>query len=764
MYIGLDLETTGLNPKNDHIIEVAIILFDDEKIIEEWTTLVRPPIPIPAFTTHLTGITNDMVKDAPLLKDVLPKIQEKIGALPIMGHFIFFDVNFLNEYRAGLPNVQLDSCQLAQALMHKEASYSLEVLAQKLQIPQPNAHRAINDVRANIELMWRLCAHVRALSNDEKEILKPILQKSQWPWAPVLLSVLDQTVRPTDALLPNDETVQNTSSESHTNLAELVKDAQTPFLCEEGSHTTQDVLDYAVAQKENSLLVLPFVQNLPTHPDLGVLKHPNQYLDEDRLKHFIEREVLDTGSTMLAVKASLWKRQTQSGEKAEIRLVKDEGSLWYDICCQEEDSGKSFYKKAQENAFQKKVIAVSHLHFLKDRSRKDPSLPVPHNVIVTQMEELVRTVESAWHIRLSEGRFLSDLERLQKENPDHHEVIESLTSRVSILFGFCGMFLQKYGMAEDVRHPLVVEPWHTNSAEWNKVKMSAEAIEEATAALGDHMQASPTLDEFSRYLSYLTKILRTASPILWMTWSSDNQPIVHSFPEKPADLFKERVWKGLEHLHCFCHHGDLKDQFEFLKKELGLPENIQTLQAEESIALPIEYPKMEMRSPNDAAYISDVAHELSTQLDKVEGNSMVLVNAQTASEQLFYKLSDFAKANNKKLFVQFMGGGLGKIVKMSENSNGRNIYVGNEDLFDILISEGIPLRFLAMHRLPFSNPKDPIQMGRAKAYDDAYKGYTLPTAALRFRSILNDFLGNEWKSKKILILDPRIKDYEEWFY
>lgn len=764
MYIGLDLETTGLNPKNDHIIEVAIILFDDEKIIEEWTTLVRPPIQIPAFTTHLTGITNDMVKDAPLFKDVLETVREKVKDLPIMGHFIFFDVNFLNENRTGLPNVQLDSCQLAQAFMPKEASYSLEVLAQKLNIPQPGAHRAINDVRANIELMWRLCAHVRALSNEEKEMLSPILKKSQWPWAPVLLDVLAQAVRPTDALItsPNNETAS--SGETHTDLKKLTQETEPPFLCEEGSHTTQDLMDYALAQEESSLLVLPYLQNLPSHPDLGVLKHPNQYLDEERLERFTEREVLDTGSTMLALKANLWRKQTVKGEKTEIRLVKDEGSLWYDICCQEDDAGRSFYKKAQENAFQKKVIAVSQLHFLKDRSRKEPSLPVPHNVIVSQLEELVRTVESAWHIRLSESRFLSDVERLQKENPEHKELLESLSSRVSILFGFCGMFLQKYGLAGDIRHPLVVETWHLNSSEWNKVKMSAESIEEVTAALGDHMQITPTLDEFSKYLSYLTKILRTASPILWLTWSADEQPIVHSFPEKPADLFRERVWKDLPRLHCFCHHGDLKDNFEFLKKELGLPEELKTIQAEQSLGLPIEYPKMTMRSPNDAAYISDVAHELSTQLDKVEGNSMVLVNAQAASEQLFYKLSDFAKANNKKLFVQFMGGGLGKIVKMSENSNGRNIYVGNEDLFDLLVSEGIPISFLAMHRLPFSNPKDPIQMGRAKAYDDAYKGYTLPQAALRFRSILNDFLGNEWKGKRILILDPRIKEYEEWFY
>ncbi|QQR55581.1 hypothetical protein IPG41_03435 [Candidatus Peregrinibacteria bacterium] len=763
MYIGLDLETTGLNPKNDHIIEVAILLFDDNKILEEWSSLVRPPIPIPPFTTHLTGIDDEMVKDAPTLQEILPLIKEKIGDLPIMGHFIFFDVNFLNEKGAGLPNVQLDSCQLAQVFMYKEASYSLEVLTQKLGIEQPNAHRAIHDVRANIELMWKLCGHLRALPKEDKTLLRPILEKSQWTWAATLLQVLDEKQQKSDELLPSGGGEFSPVSEKHTHLKSIVAEIQPPFLCEEGSHTTQDLIDYALEQNEESLLVLAHVQNLPAHPDLGVLKHPNQYLDEERLEQFVQRTPLDTGSSMLALKVSLWAKYTKKGEKSEIRLVKDEASLWYDICCQEESAEKSFYKKATETAFSKKVRVVSHLHFLKDRSRKDPALPLPPNVIVAQSEELVRTLEQAWHIRLSESRFLSELSRLQKENPAHKEIIDSLAARVSILFGFCGMFLQKYGLPGDARHPLVVEAWHQNSSEWNKIKMSAEAIEAATAALGDDLQNGPSLDEFTRYLTYLTKILRTASPILWMTWSADEEPIIHSFPEHPSTLFTERVWKGIEKLHLFCHHADLKDDFEFIKKELGLPETLQHLKAKESLPLPIEYPKTQMSKPNDVAYVSDVAHELTEQLLPLQGNAFVLVNAQTASEQLFYKLNDFAKKNGKKLFVQFMSGGLGKIVKMAENSNGKNIFVGNEDLFDMLLNEGVDLRFLALYRLPFSSPSDPIQLGRAKAYVDAYKGYTLPHAALRFRAILNEFLANQWEGKRILILDPRIRDYEKVF-
>ena len=145
-FVALDLETTGLNPHNDHVIEVAIVRFDEQgKILDEWSSLVKPSVSIPSFTTRLTGIDNTMVKDAPKLDELRDTILEKIGNRPIVGHYIFFDVNFLNQKGFDFGNQQLDTCQLAQVLFPNEPSYSLEVLVKKLKIDQPGAHRALKD-------------------------------------------------------------------------------------------------------------------------------------------------------------------------------------------------------------------------------------------------------------------------------------------------------------------------------------------------------------------------------------------------------------------------------------------------------------------------------------------------------------------------------------------------------------------------------------------------------------------------------------------
>lgn len=761
MFICLDIETTGLSAQDDHIIEVAIVLFDREKIIDQWSSLVKPTISIPAFTTHLTGITNELVKDAPTLKEVKEVILEKLGAWPIMGHFIPFDVGFLNEKGFGLKNQMLDTCQLAQAFMAKETSYSLEVLCQKLGIRQVSAHRALDDVLANIELFWQLSDHVRALSTKEKESIRPLLQKSDWGWAEHILPLLEG--KDGKRIVQSESVVVSTHSEEHADLTKLTAELKPPFILEERSHTYQDLLNYALAQEEKSLLVLATPEHLPAHKDLGILKHPNSYLDEARFGIFISKERLSGTETMIAVKMQLWLLETETGDKAELRFIKEEKELWFDLCCQEGGTPESFFAKAQNSSQKKKVMVVSHHYFLKDRSRKDPLLKLPTNLIVGEVEQLVVAIEDAWHIRLSESRFLQDLHRLKNENPDAIEVIDSLASKVSILFGFLGMVMQAHGNMNDPHHTLVLETHHYNTTEWNKVKGSADSIESIISALGDHCKKSTALEEFSRYLLYLTKILQLTAPMLWLSLSKERQPIVHAFPKNVQEIFVERVWHGISRLHLFSHHGNLKDDFVFLKQELGLPMELQTESAKEALPLPLYYPEKLIRSPNDPQNIEDVVNELKSWLPKAEGNVMLIANSMTTAEQFFYKLAKVTKELELKLLVQNMGGGMGKIAKLSGKTNGKNVFVGNEDFMDFLMAEGIDLRFLAVHRLPFSSPEDPIQKARTSSLKDPYKEFTLPHTSLRYETLLSHFLGNQWQGKKILILDPRVNDYEGYF-
>lgn len=94
-YVALDLETTGLAPYWDEIIEVGALRVRGGEVSEHFTSLVKPRNEIDEFIIDLTGITNEMVADAPPIGEVLPQLRAFIGQDVVVGHNVNFDVNFL---------------------------------------------------------------------------------------------------------------------------------------------------------------------------------------------------------------------------------------------------------------------------------------------------------------------------------------------------------------------------------------------------------------------------------------------------------------------------------------------------------------------------------------------------------------------------------------------------------------------------------------------------------------------------------------------
>jgi len=94
-YIVLDIETTGLSRYIHKITEIAAVKVKDNKIIEEYQTLVNPETKIPRFITRLTGIDNEMVKDAPTINEVMPGLLKFLGNHTIVAHNATFDYGFI---------------------------------------------------------------------------------------------------------------------------------------------------------------------------------------------------------------------------------------------------------------------------------------------------------------------------------------------------------------------------------------------------------------------------------------------------------------------------------------------------------------------------------------------------------------------------------------------------------------------------------------------------------------------------------------------
>lgn len=156
-YICLDLETTGLRPSKDWIIEVAAYRVRDGYVEDRFVSLVRPGeiSKVTPFITNLTGISREMVSDAPLPDDVLPELFEFVGEDMIVGHNTCFDMNFLYDgaVRAGLPpigNDFTDTMRISRRTYRELPNHKLGTLAQYLSVTQDGAHRAAADVETTI--------------------------------------------------------------------------------------------------------------------------------------------------------------------------------------------------------------------------------------------------------------------------------------------------------------------------------------------------------------------------------------------------------------------------------------------------------------------------------------------------------------------------------------------------------------------------------------------------------------------------------------
>ena len=162
MFSIIDIETTGGNSKNDKITEIAIYVHDGEKIIKEYQTLVNPERPIPYFISQLTGIDDNMVKNAPKFYEVAKEIVETVKDTVFIAHNVGFDYNFIREEFKALgfefKMKKLCTVQLSRKLLPGMDSYSLGKLCKELNIEINGRHRAAGDALATVKLFDILLA------------------------------------------------------------------------------------------------------------------------------------------------------------------------------------------------------------------------------------------------------------------------------------------------------------------------------------------------------------------------------------------------------------------------------------------------------------------------------------------------------------------------------------------------------------------------------------------------------------------------------
>jgi ATP-dependent DNA helicase DinG len=183
-YIAVDVETTGLDPQRDAIIEVAAVTFRGDEIVDEWSSLVNPHRSLSPFISQLTGITQPMVDEAPAMFSLRPQLKRLLADHVIVGHNVGFDMGFLEAERLALGQHRVDSLTMASILLPNLGRYSLDALVNTLRLPNPagkQTHRALGDAHQTVSLFLELRRRALEL---EFETLNEIVQSGRklgWP-------------------------------------------------------------------------------------------------------------------------------------------------------------------------------------------------------------------------------------------------------------------------------------------------------------------------------------------------------------------------------------------------------------------------------------------------------------------------------------------------------------------------------------------------------------------------------------------------------
>lgn len=184
LFVCLDCESTGLDEKNDKIIEIAAAIFTFDGIIKTFETLVDPQRPIPELSQSIHNISDQMVAGKPKIKQVLPELLSFIEGHIIIGHKIGFDLSLIDN-EAARSNLSpklcskksIDTLRLAR-LYGQCPTNSLESLRKHFNIPSEGPHRAMSDVIINIDVFKHLTTPFKTTESLITRLEKPIKLKT----------------------------------------------------------------------------------------------------------------------------------------------------------------------------------------------------------------------------------------------------------------------------------------------------------------------------------------------------------------------------------------------------------------------------------------------------------------------------------------------------------------------------------------------------------------------------------------------------------
>jgi len=188
--VAIDLETTGLHPDQDAVIEIGALKFAGDDVLETFESSVATAVALPYRVQRLTGITPAQLRDAPALGELVPRLRAFLGDAPLVGHSVQFDAAFLRRVGLAKRNPLVDTFELASTLLPDLPSYTLAAVGTALGLASPAYHRALADAQLSRDVFLALLARLEQLDSGALEALGRLAAPADWTPAYFIRAVL----------------------------------------------------------------------------------------------------------------------------------------------------------------------------------------------------------------------------------------------------------------------------------------------------------------------------------------------------------------------------------------------------------------------------------------------------------------------------------------------------------------------------------------------------------------------------------------------
>ena len=547
---------------------------------------------------------------------------------------------------------------------------------------------------------------------------------------------------------------------------------------------------------------LPALQAaLGTDVRVAVLKGRSNYLCPRRWQLF-RTQVATREEARLALKTLIWRMTTTSGDRAELNLLGGESGLWSRISADDETCtgrrcaatrGGCYLELARSAAAQAGIVVVNHALLLHDARGGGNLLPEADHVVVDEAHHLEDVASDAFGFKLETWRTRRDLERiahsplvisaLRSDDPGRVESAQALREEVGRAGTIADDTFSALGtlLPDGVDRFRMTAGFRASDERWLPIELAAERLADVLGAIrgaGDRLAArgSDDEDELTEHESAMKELIGEQGAIehgihqpqrgeiAWLARSGDGLGLYVAPAHVGGAIRRTLVDRHRSVILTSATLG-VAGTMTFTMDRLGVADLAGTLrvgspfdhanQAVLIVPSDIVLPHDEQFAVEAAAIVGDVARAL-------DGRTLVLFTSHSAMREVGAQLAGLEDSGIAVL-TQGLDGSRRAILERF--AAGRAVLLGTQSFWEGVDLPGDQLRCVIIAKLPFPVPDDPLIQGRSERYDDPFREYQLPLAALRLRQGYGRLIRTKSDRGAVVLLDRRVilQDYGPTF-